>query len=104
MLRVHELRALTFADFLTPSALMGRGPTVYVTIGRPKMRRLTARRGYARLDEPGLKDFTEAMVSSYDGADLAFPGTYAQLRRALFLMCRELGLPSESRRGGLSWG
>ena len=32
MLRVHELRALTFGDYLTPSALMGRRPTVYVTI------------------------------------------------------------------------
>ena len=104
MLRVHELRALTFGDYLTPSALLRRGHTVYVTIARPKMRRVTARRGYARLDEPGLTDFIEAMTQAYAAADLVFPGTYAQLRQAMIALCSELGLPAESRRGGLSWG
>ena len=68
------------------------------------MRRLTARRGYARLDEPGLCDFIEAMCTVFAPTDLVFPGTYEQLRRALFFMCRELGLPTESRSGGLTWG
>ena len=104
MLRVHELRDLTFGDYLTPSALLRGGCTVYVTIGRPKMRRIAARRGYARLDEPGLADFVEAMTHAYASEDLVFPGTYAQLRQAMLAMCAELGLPSESRRGGLSWG
>ena len=68
------------------------------------MRRVTARRGYARLDELGLTDFIETMTKSYAATDLVFPGTYAQLRQAMLAMCAELGLPSESRRGGLSWG
>ena len=104
MLRVHELRGLTFGDFVTPTALMSSAPTVYVTIQRPKMRRVTARRGYARLDEPGLTEFIEAVTSVYASSDLVFPGSYAQFHRAMVALCRELGLPTESQRGGLSWG
>ena len=72
---------------------------MYITIGRPKLRRLTARRAYARIDKPGFVDFATKLVERYDPDASVFPGSYAQLR-SIFIL---LGVPA-GFADGLSWG
>lgn len=47
-----RLAKVTRADVLLPSDLLESGCTVFVRIGFPKMRRLTARREHVRVDDP----------------------------------------------------
>ena len=104
LLRVGELQHLTFGCFLTPSRLLLGGHTTYITIGKPKMRRVTARRSYTRIDQPGYTDFVEHMIAFFAADANVFPRSYLQFRSAMRALCDELELPSESRRGGLTWG
>ena len=103
LLRPFEIRNFKFSDFQTPSRLLSSVPCLYITIAMPKMRRVTARRSYTRIDEPGFVDFADAIVGAASGPDLIFTGGYAIFRRLFETLCAELGLP----RGGphhLSWG
>ena len=113
LLRVHELRGLCAMDVLTPQRLLSdAGSPAFVVIGKPKMRRVTARRTYVRIDDGGFIDFMEAMVAVIPVEAPLFSGTFARMRRAFEAICSELGLPlsgcmalswASLRPGGATW-
>ena len=85
---------------------------MYVVIAAPKMRRLTARRAYTRIDEHGFVAYVDALLLRLPEDGFVFPGTYAQLRHMFNLLCSGLGLPTGSpdrltlgslRPGGATW-
>ena len=112
LLRVHELRWLRFGSFLTPRILMSDDPVMFVVIDKPKMRRLAARRAYARIDDPGLIQFAEAYATGCSPDALVFDGSYHELRNIFNALCAEVGLPAGGpsgvslgslRPGGATW-
>ena len=103
LLRPHEIRRLRFSDFMTPSRLMSRLPCLFVTVQAPKMRRITAKRAYTRIDEPGFVLFADAFISNDPPASFIFDGSYAQFRVAFQALAREVGLPLAGPLA-LSWG
>ena len=112
MLRPHELRGLRARDFLTPRRLLSDFPAMYVVISAPKMRKLTARRAYTRIDELGFVEYIDALLGLFPEDCVIYPGTYAQLRHCFNLMCSALDLPigaptgltlGSLRPGGATW-
>ena len=63
LLRPHEMLSLSPAELLTPSRMLASLGPMFVIIRRPKMRRLTAKRSYVRIDEPGFIDFVDAFLA-----------------------------------------
>ena len=103
LLRVHEFRSLTYGYFLTPSRLLSAAGPMYITVVKPKMRRLTARRSYTRIDDPTFVLFAEAFAASGRDSQLIFQGPYARLRRIFIAICEAVGLAPHDGHG-LSWG
>ena len=112
MLRPHELRALRVADLLTPRRLLSDFPSMYIVIATPKMRRLTARRSYTRVDEPGFIAYADSLCALLPDEAFLFPGSYAQLRLLFNHLCLALGVPTGApngltlgslRPGGATW-
>ena len=112
LLRVHELRWLRFGSFVTPRRMFSLDSVMFVTIEKPKMRRLGARRSYVRIDDPGIIAFAEAFVEIYPHEAFLFNGTYAQLRAIFLALCAELAVPGGAphgltlgslRPGGATW-
>ena len=67
------------------------------------MRRVTAKRAYTRIDQPGFVDFADAFVAHFPAAAPVFNGTYAQFRAAFRALGAELGLPLDGPLA-LTWG
>ena len=112
LLRVHELRWLRYESFATPQRMFTLDATMFVTIQKPKMRRLTARRSYVRVDDPGVISFAEGLAAVFPPAAFVYYGTYAQLRAVFLALCSELGVPGGApdglslgslRPGGATW-
>ena len=103
LLRAQEIRNLRFGDFLTPSRLLSADPILLVTVRAPKMRRITAKRAYTRIDQQGFVDFADALVPWYPDGAQVFNGSYSQFRLALRALAAELGLPLDGPLA-LTWG
>ena len=85
---------------------------MFVVIRRPKMRRLTARRAYVRIDDARFIEFVDAFLMHQRDAERIYPGTYYQLRAVFGVVCEHLGLPlaganalslGSFRPGGATW-
>ena len=112
LLRVHELRWLRFDSLVTPARMFTADATMFVTIERPKMRRLGARRSYVRVDDPGIISFAEGLADVAPSSAFLYDGSYAQLRAVFMALCAELGVPGGAphgltlgslRPGGATW-
>ena len=103
LLRAQEIRNLRFHDFLTPTRLMAADPVLLITVRAPKMRRITAKRSYTRVDQPGFVDFADAYVAHFNPTIAVFNGTYAQFRHIVRALAAELGLPLDGPLA-LTWG
>ena len=103
LLRPHEIRSLRFVDFQTPSKLMSSAPCAYITIRAPKMRRITARRSYTRVDDPAFVSFLDAYIGDDGSNEFIFNGGYHIFRRMFKALADELRLP-RSGALALSWG
>ena len=97
---------------MTPRLLMSDFPVMFVIIERPKMRRLAARRAYARIDDPMIIAFADAYAARGPPDAFVFDGTYHELRAIFMAICREVGLPvggadglslGSLRPGGATW-
>ena len=103
LLRPHEIRQLRFCDFQTPKHLGSSAEKLYVTIAAPKMRRVTAKRSYTRIDEIGFVNFANAYVPEQASSDPIFSGPYSLFRDVFIAMLREVGLPTRGPLA-LTWG
>ena len=103
LLRAQEIRNLRFHDFLTPSRLLSADQVLLITVRSPKMRRITAKRTYTRIDQPGFVDYADAYVAHFPALAPVFNGTYAQFRAAFRALGAELGLPLDGPLA-LTWG
>ena len=112
LLRVHELRSLRFGSFLTPQRVLSDDRVLFSVIDKPKMCRLTARRACTRIDDAGVVDFAEHVVSKFPPQDLVFNGSYHELRAVFNAISAEIGLPhggpdgltlGSLRPGGATW-
>jgi len=99
LLRPHELRALLVSDLLTPFRLLASDGPMFVTIRLPKMRRLTARRSYTRIDHAGFIQYVDACTRGLSPATPIFPGSYAQLRAHFNRICAHLSVPTGAPHG-----
>ena len=112
LLRPHEIRHLKFSDFMTPGRLLSDASCLYITVQAPKMRRITAKRSYTRVDEPGFVAFADAYVPTDSVDDFIFNGSYALFRQAFLAIAQEIVLPvagplamtwGSFRPGGATW-
>ncbi len=103
ILRPHEIRQLRYADFQTPTLLMHTRATLFITVRAPKMRRITAKRAYTRVDEPGFVDFADAFIGERPREGFIFGGSYAHFRLVLRALLIELHLPVDGPLA-LTWG
>ena len=67
------------------------------------MRRITARRAYTRVDEPGFVNFADAFIPEKVDGRFMFDGSYAAFRNVFNAIAREVGLPAAGTLA-LSWG
>ena len=83
-----------------------------VIIQKPKMRRLTARRAYVRIDIPLFIEFVDAFLLLFPAGSRIFSGSYYHLREIFGAVCSNLGLPTSGdtplslgsfRPGGATW-
>ena len=70
---------------------------LFVTIRAPKMRRITAKRSYTRVDHPGFVEFADAYVALHPATTPVFGGNYAQFRNLFRVLAAELGIPVDAR-------
>ena len=103
LLRPHEARDLRIGDFLTPSRLLSVDLVMFVTLHAPNMRRITAKRTYARVDQRGFVDFADAYVNTQLPSSPVFHCTYAHFRQTFRVIAAELGIPIKGPLA-LSWG
>ncbi len=103
ILRPHEIRQLRYADFQTPTLLMSTRATLFITVRAPKMRRITAKRAYTRIDELGFVRFADAFIGEAPLEGFIFGGSYAHFRLVFRALLQELRLPVDGPLA-LSWG
>ena len=112
LLRVHELRWLRFGSFMSPRRLLNDDSVMFIIIEKPKMRRMTARRSYVRIDDPAIIALADAVVEDRPDDSFLFNGSYQQLRAVFNAICAELRLPHGApqgltlgslRPGGATW-
>ena len=112
MLRTSELRHMRVSDLFTPAKLLSADRVLYIALPRPKMRRLTARRAYVRVDDPTLVLWAELICERFAADSYLFPHGYPALRRIFLAIAEDAGLgagPScgltwwSVRPGGATW-
>ena len=111
-LRPAEMMALKVGEILLPSRTLGRQGAFYVAIGRPKMRRLSARREHVLVEQLSLTQWLETALAGRSADELlfragprVFTAAFAEVVRVLGLPVGDLrGLtPASLRAGGATW-
>ena len=112
MLRPGEIAELRFSDILSPEQFLAPEGRMFVRIRDPKMRRLSARREFVRLDHTVLAQFASALKARHGEHDPLFPGGTYQLRKVWTSCMMFFGIPytdgagltpASLRAGGATW-
>lgn len=99
MMRPGEIYHLHGSDILLPSELLSAHRILFVRIGRPKMRRLGAKREHVRIDDVEVVLFFEALMRDRDRSLRIFPESAASLRARFGALVSFFSIPFKDGAG-----
>ena len=102
MLRRGEVFSLRRRDLISGARLGAGQESLFVAIGRPKMRRMGVRRQHVKITEPFLIWFLRYGFPGWHHDGAIFGGKPAEATKALEALCRFFRVPS-SDGVGITW-